>query len=192
MLTHYIQPSGLLREYILDYCFMESIPGEEDIIERVVPSAGVQIMFHYKNPFIVYDQANISWMQPRSIITGLRKTFCDVSTSGETGVVFVTFKPLGACHFLRFPVNEIENLSLNLNDLTNGVHQVEESLADSLTIAEKVLRGQTGFRLIAITSSNIVEEVLELTHTSLDTMENIDMSLVEATARFVDTMIRKY
>jgi len=134
-----IQPSGFLKNFIRYYCFMESSPYEADMVERVIPTENIQLMFHYKNPFIVHQQDNSIIKQPQSIICGLSNSFSDVSTNGETGVVFISFYPAGACHFFNFPLSEIENQSINMSDvLGSEIKQVEESLYYAVLINEKI------------------------------------------------------
>jgi len=119
---------------------MESSFYEEDITERVIPTEHIQLMFHYKNPFIVHRTENSITKQPRSILSGLSDTFSDVSTHGETGVVFVSFYPAGACHFFRFPLCEIENQSVDVFDVLGyEIRQVEELLYLAKTIQEKII-----------------------------------------------------
>lgn len=134
-----IQPSGFLRNYIKHYCFMESDIYEEDIMERVIPTENIQLMFHYKNPFVVFQSNNAVIKQPKSIISGLTNNYSDVSTNGETGVVFIDFHPTGACHFLNFPLSEIENQSVDLRDIYSyEINQLEELLYLKETTNEKV------------------------------------------------------
>jgi AraC-like DNA-binding protein len=134
-----VKPSGFLKNYIKNYCFMESDFHEPDVMERVIPTENIQLMFHYKNPFVVF-QSNKSFIkQPRSIIGGLSDYFSDVSTNGETGVVFISFYPTGACHFFNFPLSEIENQSVDMKDIfTSEICQIEELLYSKGTMKEKV------------------------------------------------------
>ena len=133
-----IQPSRFLKNYIRDYCFMESGFFDADVIERVIPVEHVQIMFHYKNPFVVLSN-NKSENQPKSILSGLSDNYFDVSTNGETGVVFVSFKPIGACHFFNFPLSEIENQSVDLSDVFHSeIKNVEEQLYLKNSIIDRV------------------------------------------------------
>jgi AraC-like DNA-binding protein len=118
---------------------MESASYEEDVMERVIPTENVQLMFHYKNPFVVYHSDNSILRQPQSIISGLSKTFSDVSTDGESGVVFVKFSSTGACHFFNFPLSEIANQSLDMSDIIGSkIKQIEETLYYTNSINEKV------------------------------------------------------
>jgi len=118
---------------------MESASYEEDIKERVIPTENIQLMFHYKNPFVVYHSDNLTLKQPQSIISGLSDTFSDVSTNGEAGVVFISFYPAGACHFFNFPLSEIANQSLDMSDVLGPeIRQIEEILYYTNSINEKV------------------------------------------------------
>jgi len=134
-----VRPAGFLKYYIKYYCFMESDIHEPDVMERVIPAENVQLMFHYKNPFIVHHSNKTVIQQPRSIISGLSDSFSDVSTNGETGVVFISFYPMGACHFFDFPLIEIENQSMDLTYLFNSeIMQIEERLYLKESIKGKV------------------------------------------------------
>ncbi len=118
---------------------MESDTHDTDVVERVIPAENIQIMFHYKNPFVVLHNDHSETKQPRSIISGLSNSFSDVSTNGETGVAFVSFHPTGACHFFEFPLFEIENLSIDMSEIFNAeIKMVEEMLYFKKTIQEKV------------------------------------------------------
>lgn len=118
---------------------MESDIYNADVMERVIPTENIQLMFHYKNPFVVFHSNDSVIKQPRSIISGLSDNYSDVSTAGETGVVFISFHPTGACHFFNFPLSEIENQSVDLTDLfTSEIRQIEELLYLKDTIKEKV------------------------------------------------------
>ncbi len=135
----FIKPSGFLKNYIRHYCFMESDSSDGNIVERVIPTENVQLMFHYRNPFVVVQGETIARHQPRTIISGLSNSYSDVSTFGQAGVVFVQFQPAGACHFFKFPLSEIENQSLDLSDIFfSEIKQIEEQLFESKTIQEKV------------------------------------------------------
>jgi len=118
---------------------MESTSFEGDVIERVIPVENIQLMFHYKNPFVVHQLNNVTVKQPHSIVSGLNDTFSDVSTNGETGVVFVSFYPTGACNFFDFPLSEIENQSIDMQDVFGSeIRRIEEMLVCSRTLSEKV------------------------------------------------------
>jgi len=118
---------------------MESSKDNIDVVERVIPTENVQLMFHYKKPFVVLQSNNIREQQPRSIISGLSDSFSDVSTNGEAGVVFISFYPNSACCFFNFPLSEIENKSIDLSDIYHReIREVEEQLFEKKTIKERI------------------------------------------------------
>lgn len=134
-----VEPTGFLKNYIKHYCFMESDRSEGDVTERVIPTENVQLMFHYKNPFVVMNPDGSTVNQPRSIISGLSNSFSDVSTLGDSGVVFVTFHPNGACHFFDFPLSEIQNRSVDLSNIFyEQISEVEELLFLKSSMVERV------------------------------------------------------
>lgn len=134
-----VQPNIFLQKYIKEFCFMEATALEATVMERVIPTENIQLMFHYKDPFVMYDRDLTPRMQPRTILSGLSNTFSDVSTTGETGVVFVQFFPESACHFFPFPLSEVENSSLDLTLLLHEeVGRVEGQLFEAKTQCERV------------------------------------------------------
>ncbi len=139
MRLQFVQPSGILKEFIRYYCLMETDPCEQNIKERVIPVENIQLMFHYKKPFALFGADNILSVQPRSIVSGLSSSFSDVATLGESGVIFVSFHTAGACHFFKFPLTEFENQSFDLTEvLGKEVRQVEEQLSVTPAAMDKI------------------------------------------------------
>jgi AraC-like DNA-binding protein len=118
---------------------MESSLCSGDIMERVIPAENIQLMFHYRNPFVEYRSDTVLIKQPRSIISGLSDSFSNVSTDGQAGVVFISFYPAGACHFFKFPLSEIENRSIDMTAISGTkIKQVEECLYFAKTVKHRV------------------------------------------------------
>lgn len=108
-------------------------------VERVIPTDGIQIMFHYKTPFIVLHQNQKNEHQSRSIISGLSHSYANVKTNGTSGVIFINFYPLGASYFFNFPLTEIENRNINLREIyQKEITEVEELLYIKNSIQERV------------------------------------------------------
>ncbi len=61
-----------------------------------------------------------------------------MATSGESGVIAVTFYPHGTANFLRFPLSEIEDASINLEDIFNITGKETEEQNDFLLIKKGV------------------------------------------------------
>jgi len=134
-----VSPSGLLKNYISHYSLMETDFTESCIKERVIPVESLQLMFHYRHPFAVCQPDGLLSRQPRSIVSGLSSTYSDVTTLGESGVIFVAFKPAGACHFFRFPLLEMEDKTIGLADLfSREIRQTEEQMYNAKTTEERI------------------------------------------------------
>jgi hypothetical protein len=142
MRFQYIKPTGLLARHIRYYWVLETDDSEGEICERVIPTGNVEWMFHYRKTFVVKDKKPL--YQPQSMVSGINSNLFDVATRGESGVIAVTFYPHGAANFLRFPLSEIENSSINLEDIFNTAGKETEeqiclahSQAERITIIEK-------------------------------------------------------
>jgi AraC-like DNA-binding protein len=139
MFIRYFQPSGFLKNYIKHYCFMEISACEGDVMERVIPTRHMQLMFHYRQPFAGVQSDKSLIVQPRTVVSGLSSTFSDVTTQGEAGVVFVTFYPAGACHFFKFPLHDLEDKSIDMADVAgNSIRETEEKLFEKHTPEERI------------------------------------------------------
>ena len=118
---------------------LETEAGEGNICERVVPTANLQLMFHYRRPFVMTFPDRESALQSQSFASGLSSSFMDASTQGASGVIAVEFHPFGACNFFRFSLNEIENQSIGLSDIfTNEVKCLEEQICDCGDLASRI------------------------------------------------------
>lgn len=134
----YIKPTGWLSQFIRHYWILESGVDEGEVCERVIPTGNIELMFHYRKPFVVRNAPD-PVEQPRSLITGITDRYSDVSTHGESGVVAVTFFPHGACNFFRFPLSEIENTHVPLRDIFNReVRAVEEQICEADSCEKRV------------------------------------------------------
>lgn len=138
MLIRYVKPSGILSRYIKYYWVLEIDASEGEVCERVVPIGTVELMFHYRQPFFVSRQ-DAGFEQPRSLITGVSGSFCDVVARGGSGVIAVTFHPFGACNFFDFPLAQIENGPVDLRDIDCGnIRRLEEQVYEMETTAQRI------------------------------------------------------
>ncbi|HBZ65743.1 MAG TPA: hypothetical protein DEO70_02825 [Bacteroidales bacterium] len=129
----YFAPSPPLAPFISHYWLLESDPGDGNIGERVVPTGHIEMMFHYRKPFVVHDPLGVITYQPKSMVSGLTGKWCDAVTQGDSGVLAVAFFPFSACRFFRFPLTEIEEKSIALNDLFSyEIHHLEEQLGEAV------------------------------------------------------------
>lgn len=137
MRFQYIKPTGLLARHIRYYWILETDDSEGEICERVIPTGNIEWMFHYRKTFVVKNKVPV--YQPQSMVSGINSNFFDVATRGESGVIAVTFYPHGAANFLRFPLSEIEDTSINLEDIFNiAGKETEEQICLARSQAERI------------------------------------------------------
>lgn len=174
---------------------MESDGSDKDIMERVIPTESIQLMFHYRNPFVVYHSDTVIAKQPRSIISGLCDSFSDVTTNGQAGVVFISFFPAAACHFFRFPLSEIENRSIDMVDVVGQeIRQIEEllylagSFKERVSIIEKFLLNS--YSPVSLSDSMLVQKGIEIIKISKGELSAADVSKMLSTTS--KTLERKF
>ncbi|HNW51748.1 MAG TPA: helix-turn-helix domain-containing protein [Prolixibacteraceae bacterium] len=125
----FIHPSPILAPYVKHYWMLETEAWEGNVCERVVPTANLQLMFHYRRPFVMTFPDQQTALQPQSFASGLSSSFMDAATQGASGVIAIDFHSYGACNFFRFSLHEIENQSIRLSDIfTDEVKYLEEQI----------------------------------------------------------------
>ncbi len=138
MFVKFIKPSGILSEFIRYYWILEINALEGEVWERVIPTGNIQLMFHYRKPFVC-KHANGLIAQPLSFISGISSDYADVAACGTSGVIAVTFYPFGACNFMDFPLRRIENSMINLHDIDGQKAKlVEEQINNALSMQERI------------------------------------------------------
>lgn len=134
-----IKPTGILAQFIKYYWVMEKGSLEDDVCERVIPTGNIDLLFHYKNCFKVKSSDNNTYKQAHSFISGISNSYADVTTSGETGMICVTFHSFGACNFFNFPLLEIENKNISLDCIFgNESKDIYEQLCDADILHERI------------------------------------------------------
>ncbi len=134
-----VHPSRALAPYIQHYWILETNKSDGIIQERVVPTGNIELMFHYRNPFYSLSQRGESHIQPRSMISGINRSWFDVSTSGESGALAVTFRPGTAANFFNLPMVELANRSIHLEELIKKeIIFVEEQLAEAFSLQARI------------------------------------------------------
>jgi len=139
MRIQYFYPKCLLAKYIKEIWVLETNPTDGDIEERVVPNGAIELIFHFKKTLNVEKGNGEKLIQPKSFISGLTSSFSDVSSKDEIGMIAVTFKPLGANLFFRFPFREIKDQAVSLDLLgIDSLDELHHKIDDVPTTAEKV------------------------------------------------------
>ncbi len=103
--------------------FVESIWVQEDLSNaasqnyrptKVLPTGKIDLIFHFRDPFVQIKDGHRE-TEPKFYIFGQRTKPVDVLATGQTGILIVNFYPWGATPFFPFPMNALENISLDLH-----------------------------------------------------------------------------
>lgn len=127
-------PSKVLSPYIKHYWAIETEPGDEAVKERITPGGSIEVFFHYKKGLEVVRSDGNEYVQPKTFVSGISNTYADVSSDQEIGMVVAVFFPWTASYFFDFPLCQIENSIVSLNEL---------SIPNNTTISEKVSEAAT-------------------------------------------------
>ena len=128
-----IKPTGILSKYINNYFIVETDNSEDYLPnERVYPCGNATLVFHYGSPSI-FQKKNLSkYIEPNLVICGQQTNYYDLSLSGKTGMILILFRPHGVKSFFNFPITELLNENLSLQDLINNeAIELEDKLLNS-------------------------------------------------------------
>lgn len=129
----FIKPTGILSKYIQNYFIVET-NNPVDFLpkERVYPCGNATMVFHYGSPSKFQKKNSGEYIEPSLVICGQQTNFYDLSLSGKTGMILIVFKPHGVKSFFNFPITELLNENISLQDLAkNGAIELEDKLLNS-------------------------------------------------------------
>ncbi len=136
-----INPTGILSKYIKNYFIVETDNSEDYMpIERVYPCGYATMVFHYGSPSIFQKKDSSKYIEPNLVICGQQTNYYDLSLSGKTGMILIVFRPHGVKSFFNFPITELLNENLSLQDLDNNeTNELEDKLFNSPNNKQRVI-----------------------------------------------------
>lgn len=128
-----INPTGILSKYIQNYFIVETYNSIDFMPkERVYPTGNATMVFHYGSPSIFQKKDSSKNIEPNLVICGQQTSYYDLSLSGKTGMILIVFRPHGVKSFFNFPITELLNENLSLQDLLNNeTIELEDKLFNS-------------------------------------------------------------
>ena len=128
-----IEPIKILSKYIKNY-FIVEIDNPIDFLpnDRVYPCGYATMVFHYGSPSKFQKKNSSKYIEPNLVICGQQTNYYDLSLSGKTGMILIVFRPHGVKSFFNFPITELLNENLSLQDLINDeAIELEDKLFNS-------------------------------------------------------------
>ena len=165
-----IEPIKILSKYLKNYFIVET-DSEIDYLpkERVYPSGYATMVFHYGSPSKFQKKNSSKYIEPNLVICGQQTNYYDLSLSGKTGMILIVFRPHGVKSFFNFPITELLNENLSLQDLGNNeAVELEDKLFNSLNNKQRVIHLENFFikRLIYNNEFERVEHAIKIIENS--------------------------
>ncbi|MDQ7815580.1 MAG: helix-turn-helix domain-containing protein [Melioribacteraceae bacterium] len=166
----YIEPIKILSKYIKNYFIVET-DNPIDFLpnERVYPCGYATMVFHYGSPSIFQKKDSSKYIEPNLVICGQQTSYYDLSLSGKTGMILIVFRPHGVKSFFNFPITELLNENLSLQDLINNeTIELEDKLFNSPNNRQRITHLENFLikRLIHNNEFERVEHAIEIIENS--------------------------
>lgn len=165
MIHQTFEPNPDLAPLIKCYWTLD-IPKEDTPTKNtIVPDGCMKMIFHYGDPYNHYDEKGASIALPRSFVIGQLTRPYIVQPTGETGTFFVCFHPNGFIPFATFPIKEMENTAVPLEQLFGKNGQIlKEAILHASSTVERI---------------HIIEDFLIQRLRNTKTIDNIVKSTIE-------------
>lgn len=149
----FIKPTEILSKYIKNY-FIVEIDNSIDFIskERVFPCGNATLVFHYGSPSKFQKKNSSEYIEPNIVICGQQTNYYDLSLSGKTGMILIVFKPHGVKSFFNFPITELLNENLSLQDLANN---------DAIELNDKLFNSSTNEQRINHLENFLIQRLIQ-------------------------------
>ena len=170
-----IKPTEILSKYIKNYFIVET-DNSEDFLpkERVYPCGYVTMVFHYGSPSEFRKKNSDKYIEPNLVICGQQTNYYDLSLSGKTGMILIVFRPHGVKSFFNFPITELLNQNLSLQDLANNeADELEDKLFNSPNNKQRIIHLENFLvkRLIYTNEFERVEHAVKMIENSKGQMK---------------------
>ena len=155
-----IEPTEILSKYIKNYFIVET-NNPIDFLpkERVYPCGNATMVFHYGSPSKFQKKNSGEYIEPSLVICGQQTNFYNLSLSGKTGMILIVFKPHGVKSFFNFPITELLNENISLQNLAkNEAIELEDKLLNSESNKQRIIHIEN-FLLKRLTQNSDFERV---------------------------------
>jgi methylphosphotriester-DNA--protein-cysteine methyltransferase len=161
------QPDSGLLNYVRCYWTLESPKEKVPQKQRIVPDGCMEMIFHYGHLYQQYTPEGSTVLQPRCFVFGQVTRPLEIEPTGETGVFAVRFLPEGFAAFATFPLGDMENRAVPLQELfaEEGI-ALEKEILNALNTEERIRLVERFLQHKLITP----ESVHQIVSSSVETM----------------------
>jgi hypothetical protein len=126
------QPHSDLVDYVQVIWTIESEDQTDHYArEQILPDGIVEVVFHYRDPFVTYESDGTSNVQPASFAISQMIKFIEIESNGSIGLIAVRFFPWGVYHFSDTPIkNFLDGFVSNAVLWNKTYHQIVEQLGE--------------------------------------------------------------
>lgn len=161
------KPSQDLVPFIKCYWTLE-IPAEITPKKNTIVSDGcMKMIFHYKDTYKHFNNNGEIIILPKAFVIGQLTKPYEVSPTGESGTFIVCFHPNGFLPFATFPIKEMENTAVSLQNIfaKDGL-DIENKILNASLTSERILLIES-FLLKKLANIKTVDTIVK------DTVETI-------------------
>ncbi len=136
--TKYKVKHPILKQFIKYYWAIES---DETIMvnHKLLPVCNIDFVLNFSTPIKYTSADKKETVQKGFHFNGLRNQYCMINQTGKLNVLGISFFSVGLYPFLKTPISEFSNKSIELDMLSHGfISELEEKLRDTDSIAEKI------------------------------------------------------
>ncbi len=85
--------------------------------ERILPDSCVELVIHFRDPFLTHFADGTSALQPHGFVVGQMKRFLEIEPAGRIGLIAIRFRARGAYLFFQRPLSEVAAGIVDLRDI---------------------------------------------------------------------------
>lgn len=107
--------------------------------ERILPDSCVELVFHFRDPYLSHFHDGQTALQPRSFVVGQMRRFLEIEPAGRAGFLAVRFYARGAYLFFHRPLREVAAGVVDLEDVwRDWAREWTERIAQAKDMAARV------------------------------------------------------
>lgn len=129
-------PSTILKPYIKEYWAVENVLGKGKVhFQRVIATGLPELTFYFENR----PKSDKRKIEGSILLNGQQNVFYDLLITDKISMFSVTFQANGLSHFLRIPINELQNQIVTLESVNKVLsQQLEDKLAGASTFQKRI------------------------------------------------------